>query len=1046
MTDNPPDLAQRLGDALGPQYRLERELGRGGMGVVFLARDMALDRAVAVKVIHPELAGHEGITRRFLDEARTIARLRHPNIVAVHSAGSSGDLLWYVMDEVPGETLRARLERDGRLPPGEVASITADLAGALDAAGKAGVVHRDVKPENVLLEAGTGRPLLADFGIARAIEANHTDPRTALGVAVGTPTYMSPEQAAGDQVDTRSDLYSLGVVAYEMLTGKPPFQGPQRLVVSQHLSQRPTPVRKSRPEASPALADAIMRALEKNPAERWQTGEEFRRATLGQGTARRWAGAGRPYTTARRKVRMLAIGIGAALLLGVGAVALFGRKNGPPAGVNPRLSLLVLPFNNLRNTTTLDWLRDGSVSMLALNLSQWNDLQVVGSERLHDLLERHDIGEGETIGLDMARQLARDAGVWTVVMGDFDQVGDSLHLTARVYDVASGRRVETAQVAAAPGEDVRPVFDDLAAQLLDLSGAPSETRTALWEATTSSLEAFRAYLQGIDALNHWDLAAAESALKRATDMDTTFGLAYYKYALTRGWLVGAEDSLSTAAMARAIAHSAALPQRQRTIINAYRAFLGMEYSDARGLYQTLIARDSNDTDAWYGLGEAWFHDMGAAGDHATTRTESLRAFRKTLALDPNYVLAYEHVEQMLTEASRQGMYVALMPNDSFVPARDRQGRPMLDSLSTRAATRRAQNAVVALARSWVATQPTTFRAHGALVDAFIAAEDYPSALNELASIRALSSRHPELPFMEARVRFASGNVDEAAKVLRQALDSTAPEDFRDFQSTPSVLADVAAAANVFAYQGDITNATRAIDFADRVRTTVYGGLGDMSCGGADWRRAALAQLLGALGTPEAALRSIWNATAEDARVAPPDKRKAILCAGAPAAVGLFTGLAADSVALAELTALTGDEPPTEIQAWLALAHGDSAQARRLLTQPDTSMMKRKPYMSFPKPMAAKVYAELRDDHKALELLDTFEQDLRASRGFDPRWGLLGRVRMLRGEIESRLGHKDRARQEYERVLAQWKSADPGMQEYVRMAKLGLAALEDGRAG
>jgi eukaryotic-like serine/threonine-protein kinase len=155
VTDTPSDLAQRVADALGPQYRLERELGRGGMGVVFLARDTSLDRLVAVKVVHPELAGHESIARRFLDEARTIARLRHPNIVAVHSSGASGDLLWYVMDQVPGETLRARLDRDGRLPPDEVARITADLAGALDAAGAAGVVHRDVKPENILLEAGT---------------------------------------------------------------------------------------------------------------------------------------------------------------------------------------------------------------------------------------------------------------------------------------------------------------------------------------------------------------------------------------------------------------------------------------------------------------------------------------------------------------------------------------------------------------------------------------------------------------------------------------------------------------------------------------------------------------------------------------------------------------------------------------------------------------------------------------------------------------------------------------------------------------------------
>lgn len=1037
MTDNPSDLVRRVADALGPQYRLEGELGRGGMGVVFLARDTTLDRPVAVKVVHPELAGHESIVRRFLDEARTIARLRHPNIVTVHSSGASGELLWYVMDQVPGETLRARLDRDGRLPADEVTRITADLAGALDAAGAAGVVHRDVKPENILLEAGTGRPLLADFGIARAMEANQTDPRTALGVAVGTPTYMSPEQAAGEVVDSRSDLYALGVVAYEMLTGKPPFQGPQRLVVSQHLSQRPTPVRKSRPEASPILADAIMRALEKNPADRWQTGAELRAALLGGSTARRPGGRGSRVTSPR--VRRLAVGVGAVLLLGIGAVALLGRKNGPPAGVNPRLSLMVLPFTNLRNNSSLDWLREGSVSMLALNLSQWNDLQVVGSERLHDLLDRHDITEGQTIGLEMARRLARDAGVWTVVMGDYDQVGDSLHLTARVFDVYTGRKVETAEVSAAPGEDVRPVFDQLAAELLDLSGAPADTRTALWEATTSSLEAFRAYLQGVEALNNWDLATAETALKQATDMDSTFGLAYYKYALTRGWLVGADDSLSTDAMARAMAHSATLPERQRTIISAYSAFIDGEYADARGLYGSLIARDSNDTDAWYGLGDAWYHDMMAREGHATAMTESLRAFRKALALDPSYVLAYEHVEEMLTSASRRGSPMALMPGDSFVPAYDSLQRPRLDSAAASAAARRAQDAVMTLARNWVATQPAALRSHSALVDAFLAAGDYPSALVELGRLRALSPNHPEIPFMEARVRFLSGNVDEASRLLRLALDSSAPGDFAGFRSTPSVFQDVAAAANVFAYQGDVANATRAIEFADQVRSAVFGSDG---MGGQGWRRNALAQLFNALGAPESALRSLWQATAEDARIAPPARRKAILAAGAPAAIGLFTGLASDSSGLAELHALTGEAPPTVLQAWLALERGDSASARVLVEAPDSTTSRKFDQLSR-RAVAAIVYADLGDTQRALNLLRSFEPSQLASRGFDSRWAAIGRVRLLRASLEARLGHTDAARQQYELALAQWKNADPSIAEYVKMARVGLAALQDG---
>ena len=199
MTVDVAQLQDRLQAALGPHYRLERSLGQGGMGVVFLARDLTLDRQVAVKVVHPELAIHSSITQRFLSEARVIAKLRHPNIVAVHAAGEATGVFWYVMDYVPGETLRDRLNRQGTLPPEIAQRIVAELADALDAAGRQGVVHRDVKPENILLDAESGRALLVDFGVARILQVagEAQSSITGQGVAVGTPTYMSPEQASG---------------------------------------------------------------------------------------------------------------------------------------------------------------------------------------------------------------------------------------------------------------------------------------------------------------------------------------------------------------------------------------------------------------------------------------------------------------------------------------------------------------------------------------------------------------------------------------------------------------------------------------------------------------------------------------------------------------------------------------------------------------------------------------------------------------------------------------------------------------------------------
>src|SRR5687768_15748723 len=218
MSDSVSGLLETLRAALAPDYEVERVLGTGGMGAVFLARDRALDRLVAVKVLTPDLASSAALRQRFLREARTIARLRHPSIVDVYSAGEADGVLYFIMQYVPGESLRDYLDREKRVPPGRAAVILRDLADALAYAHAQGVVHRDIKPENVLIDQRSGTAHLTGFGVARALEA--TDERmTGTGLIVGSPRYMSPEQAAGErELDGRSDIYSLGLIGYEMLT------------------------------------------------------------------------------------------------------------------------------------------------------------------------------------------------------------------------------------------------------------------------------------------------------------------------------------------------------------------------------------------------------------------------------------------------------------------------------------------------------------------------------------------------------------------------------------------------------------------------------------------------------------------------------------------------------------------------------------------------------------------------------------------------------------------------------------------------------------
>ncbi len=1019
----PSDLMGRLQAALGSHYRLERELGHGGMGVVFLARDTTLDRPVAVKVVHPELAVHSAITQRFLAEARMIARLRHPGIVAVHTAGEATGLVYYVMDYVPGESLRHRLLREGRLPIEVVTRIVADLADALHAAGEAGLVHRDVKPENILLDQASGRAMLADFGIARVMAGETDSARTAQGVAVGTPTYMSPEQAAGDAVDARSDLYALGVVAFEMLAGRPPFRAPTAAAVaSKHLAEQAVPIESLRTDTPPALAHALARALEKDPAARWQTGAELRRAVLGES----------PTPAATVQKRRGRAGMIAAAAAVVSLAAFFAlRPGGPPSGVNPRHSILVLPFDNLRQDAAVDWLRDGSVSMLALNLSQWTDLTVVDHERLHDLLERRGLDVRQAIGLEMARRLARDAGVWTVVLGDFTKAGDSLQLVARVYDVASGTRLDAAQVAGKPGEDVRPLFDQLAAKLLNLSGAPTGLTTDLAHATTASLEAYRAYLEGIDELNGWNLVAAEHSLRRAVELDSTFGLAYYKLSLTRGWIAGQFDSAGLDAIHRATQFAGRLPEHDRAMIGAYRNFLEGDFPKGRAAYQALLARDSTDADAWYGLGDVDFHDPSARHD-AGVMTASLRAFKRAIALDPDYYLAFEHLAFMYRVAAADNPSMALLPGDSLAGSKEGTPRAGLDSAQLAQAVLRARTEGIASAREWLAHQPENVHAQNALIFGLATARQFDAALGEIDRL----SRSPEgsdradLPFVRAQVLTDQRDYKEAEKSVEKALATGKARDFDNARlSALDAIAAVGNGANAAGYLGKVDVATRALELQAEISAawnpTAIGSqrLGNRSLLGHLWQ----SHLYTALGAPPAKLKAIWDLVADSARRAPKASRAGVVNYGWAAALGLYLQNRSDPTPLNELQALGGGATPPELMALEALERGDSAEARRQLTKPDSSTAKtydgRPQWAGYKYMIAANAWRELGDDRRALQALEVFRTDQFSNNGFDVRWMLAGQARMLRGEIYEHQGKPDLAREEYRQALSQWDDAD-----------------------
>ena len=297
-------LAARLAEALGTAYTIEGEIGRGGMGVVYRARDERLQRRVAIKVLPPELAFQQDIRERFTREAQTAARLSHPHIVPIHSVGEGGGLVYFVMGLVDGESVAARIRRRGQLPVEEARRIMKETADALSAAHSLSVIHRDIKPDNILLEGTRGRVMVTDFGIAKALSATSGATLTGIGVAIGTPAFMSPEQAAGERdIDGRSDLYSLGIVTYQMLTGDLPFNAPSVAgILMKQITEAAPDLRRKRPDIPEDLALAVARCLEKDPQNRWPTADALRRALESRTSSgyeptgvQRGAGAGAPW-------------------------------------------------------------------------------------------------------------------------------------------------------------------------------------------------------------------------------------------------------------------------------------------------------------------------------------------------------------------------------------------------------------------------------------------------------------------------------------------------------------------------------------------------------------------------------------------------------------------------------------------------------------------------------------------------------------------------------------------------------------------------------
>jgi TolB-like protein/tRNA A-37 threonylcarbamoyl transferase component Bud32/tetratricopeptide (TPR) repeat protein len=506
-----PDLLSRVGAALAGRYTIERELGRGGMATVYLAADLKHARRVAVKVLDPELAGSIG-PERFLQEIQIAARLTHPNILPLHDSGEADGLLYYVMPYIEGESLRDRLERERHLGLEETTQIVRGVAAALSHAHERGVIHRDIKPENILLAGG--QAVVADFGIARAIDAAGSDRLTATGLAIGTPAYMSPEQVSAERaLDGRADIYSLGCVAYEMLGGEPPFTGPSAQAVMARQATDPVPrLRTLRPGVPEGVQQAVERALAKVPADRFATADDFAAALARAGTAEAIAA---DRNRARRRRRGRAAGV----LAGAVVVAAAVWRLSGLSGATTIQRFAVLPFDNPVADPRQEYFVDGVHDALISELAR-EGLGVIA--RTSVLQYRHSA--------KAARVIARELGADALVETSFARTPDSVTIRARLVDGRTEQYLWSASFAA-PLAQV-PALARRVAHGIALAVNPTRERAAaapVGRQRPVDPDAYDAYLKGEFHLHRPGRAELDSSRKYfelALAKDSTYAPAY----------------------------------------------------------------------------------------------------------------------------------------------------------------------------------------------------------------------------------------------------------------------------------------------------------------------------------------------------------------------------------------------------------------------------------------------------------------------------------------------------------------------------------------
>jgi eukaryotic-like serine/threonine-protein kinase len=601
------------GSMLGERYEILKLLGQGGMGAVYKARDIELERTVALKVIRSDLASHPEILRRFKQELILAREVTHRNVIRIFDLGQASGVRYITMDYVEGQDLRALLNEKGKFTPEEAVPIFLQIAAALEAAHQAGVVHRDLKPQNVMVDKDS-RVYVMDFGVARSLE---TPGMTQTGALMGTPEYMSPEQAKGQKVDARSDLFSLGIIFYEMLSGASPFKADTAMATMfKRTRESAVPLSQVGRGVPVFLSDIVSKCLEIDPEQRypsareiiedlekWKSGE----VRSAMNPVARW------LKYAPRQQKWLAGGVAACLVI-AGAYSfrekLPVRISAKPAAAVQPISLAILPFHNRSTDLSIDWLGPSLAEMLSTDVGQSSGMRTVSSDRLHQVLKDLRVPANADFDPETLRRLAEFSSADILVWGQYAKFGEQIRIDATLLDLKHNRRAPL-KIEAASEKEIPGAVDGLAElirkNLAVSSDVLKELKASSFQPSSKSVQALRNYNRSLQLLREGKNLEAVKTLQAAVQEDPQFALAYSRLAETDAALGYDADAEQNSR--KALALSQQLPPAEKYLIEANHARVMKDTKKGIAAYENLAKTFPDNTDVEYALG-GLYEDSG----------------------------------------------------------------------------------------------------------------------------------------------------------------------------------------------------------------------------------------------------------------------------------------------------------------------------------------------------------------------------------------------------------------------------------------------------